>query len=122
MSHRGGSEEVSQYKFDSSTVYISASQTQDPLYFPYFSSTSVRMVNFRDPNVIAMDSRAYSFELHLETDGIMIGFFESCNFKALAPCEWPLYVGLLAPIFSFYRILLTRRVILQLGVLHDSRF
>ena len=60
-------------------------------------------------------------ELHLEFDSILIGFFGSCNLEALARCEWPLSVGLLGVNLILYRISLTRRVILQLGVLYDSR-
>ena len=69
----------SQYKYTSSAIWVRvpAFQTQDPLraHLSYFSSASVRMVNFRDPTVVALDSRTYSFELHLEFNCIMIVFF-----------------------------------------------
>jgi hypothetical protein len=82
------------------------------------SGIQLRMVNFHDPTVVAIDNRAYSFG---SSSGILQHndciFFESCDFEALARCEWPLSVGLL----DARKISLTRRVISQLGVLHDSR-
>jgi hypothetical protein len=52
----------------------------------------------------------------------LIGFsFASCTLEAVARFDWPLSVCLLgANLLSFEKIPLTRRVIIQLGVLHES--
>lgn len=61
-------------------------------------------------------------ELYLEVESILIGFFfASCTLEAVARFDWPLSVCLLgANLLSFGKIPLTRRVIIQLGVLHES--
>ena len=86
------------------------------------SGIRLRMVNFHDPTVVAIDNGAYVLDLHPEFYSIIIGFF----LKVATSKLWHVTNGLflwvcLAPIFFFYRISLTRGVHFQLGILHDSR-